>query len=335
MTPTYSLTARAPFRISLAGGGTDLPRHANQFGGQVVGFSINRFVEVSIRASHDARTRVSGLYDEDGAEPSDLRSPYLRAAFEVFPPAGPVTLEVSSEVRPGAGLGGSGAFLNALCAALSAARGNVLTPVELAETTSWIEINRLARKVGKQDHYLSALGGCNLLSIDRDLSAQAAALSLGPKTTRYFADHLLLFDTGIARSASKVLTAQDHNLSQSKATTLSAMKAIADLVAPMLTALRKDRPEVIGPLLQRHWDAKAALSATITTPCISAMIDTAISAGADGVKLIGAGGGGYLLVSTTAGTVCPVRAALQAADFQELAFTFEPAGVTLHPANPA
>ncbi len=318
--------ASAPMRVSLAGGGTDLPSYAERFGGAVISLAIDLRVVVaaSPQGGSDLLSRLGAGtpigHDElmrDQLAPAAIR----RTGSHVG------RLACVSAAPPGSGLGGSGAFLVALVHALRASRPPA--PRAIAEEASAIEMEDVGRSVGKQDHYLAALGGLRALRIDRDGLVTDESVGLGDRLAAYVAERLLLFHTGVRHDAGAILAAQDEQTRRADGATLARLKAIHALVEPMLDAIRGERLEEIGPILSEHWRHKSGLSAAVAPPRVANLHELALRSGADGGKLIGAGGGGCILLSSRPRCQTRLRAAMRAAGATELRFAASPTGTVL------
>lgn len=317
--PAGAVLARAPLRVSLAGGGTDLPSYARRRGGLVVSLAINRYVAVTVfPRAFDGGVHASFEERESASDVDGLRNRFARAVLTRVRPRGGVQLASASDAPSGTGLGGSGAFTVALLHALRHAESP--TPAALAEEAGDVERIDLDRPVGKHDHYMAAFGGLRVLRIAPDLTVQPDPLAAGPAVRRHLREGLLLFYTGLSRDAGQVLTAQDRMTRYGHEQTVTALDAIHALAGDMLDAVARDAAGDIGPLLDAHWSYKVRLSDGVSNGRIDALYKCAREAGSDGGKLLGAGGGGFLLLSCRPGTADDVRAALRAEGLRELTF---------------
>jgi D-glycero-alpha-D-manno-heptose-7-phosphate kinase len=315
--------ARAPMRVSLAGGGTDLPSYATRHGAAVLSVAIDRYVAVTVfPRAFDGAIRASWEEVERVADIDGMRNQFAAAALRRAGIRSAAQFASHTDVPSGTGLGSSGAFTVAL---LHALRGSA-SGVDLAEEASVIEMHDLDRPVGKHDQYIAALGGLRLLHIDRDLRVRPEELALRPDVRGYLERRLLLFYTGFSRDAGQVLTAQDRMTRFGDEGTLSVLDAIGGIVPHMREAVTTGRVDDIGPLLHEHWTAKARLSRGVSTDRIDRLYKAAREAGADGGKLLGAGGGGFLLVSAAAGRTGELRAAMAGQGTTELPFGIDTGG---------
>jgi len=324
--PRAIAIASAPMRVSLAGGGTDLPSYAERFGGTVVSLAIDRRVVVGA-CPRAVGSLVERLGDGSRIGHGELmRDEFTRAAMRRV---GTEVAELGcvSAAPPRSGLGGSGAFLVALVHALRAASPPAAEA--LAEEASTIEMDDLGRVVGKQDHYVAALGGLQTLHIGAAGAVSTEAVRVSDAFAAYVADRLLLFHTGLSHDAGEVLAAQDRQTRRSEASTLARLNAIHALVGPMLDAIRRERLDEIGPILDEHWRNKAGLSDAVAVPRANDLYELATESGADGGKLLGAGGGGFMLLSCRPGRQGELRAAMASAGATELRFALSQSGSTL------
>jgi D-glycero-alpha-D-manno-heptose-7-phosphate kinase len=326
--PTQHVTlAKAPLRLSLAGGGTDLPSYADQFGGLVISLAINRYVCVAVHPrSFDGAVHASWEYTERTPTVEMLQNRFGRASLKRLGVTADLQIASFGDAPSGTGVGGSGAFTVALLHALHLRGGRQPDPVTVAEQASAVEMVDLERPVGKHDHYMAALGGLRLLHIERGGDVVAEELTLSPTLLDYFQERLLLFYTGQSRDAGQVLTAQARRTTAGVDDALRPLHAIRAITDPMLDAIKNDRVDDIGPLLDAHWQAKRQLGDGVTTERVDSLYRRAREHGADGGKLLGAGGGGFVLVSCRPGTQESVRAAMAGAGAAELRFAAETSG---------
>lgn len=320
------VVCKAPLRISLAGGGTDIHSYCSKFGGEVIGFAINRFVITSIYTqSLDGKSRFlcDGQFSINSSD-----SNYTDVVLEKynFNPSG-IYLNTISDVPAGVGLGGSGAYLNSLLSALDMIHSVPLNPCQIADRSSDIEIVDLKRNVGRQDHYISALGGMNLLKFDSDMKTTVKNLVVGDRCKQYFEENLLLFYTGISRSASDILNSSGVKGESCKGNTFEKLHDIRSLVEPMSECIIRDSPTNIGEILHEHWEIKSSIANRISNKLLNKSVSDLMSLGADGCKLVGAGGGGFLLVSSKDRKQSDIRNYMDKLGFKELTFCYEKSGL--------
>ena len=316
-------TALTPLRISLAGGGTDLPEYSEAFGGEVVAMAITPGVRVSMRAA-PGTTSISWR-DGGGPLAGHPRLDALAAELaDEYCPTGAWRLTSVADARAGAGLGSSGAFLVALAACLRP----LDDPAELARIAFGWERTRAGRTVGPQDSFASANGGLSRIRIGRDGDVAVEPAPLHARSRAWINANFLLFDTGGTRDASQVAL---RSLEAGDADRTAALHRIRELTGPFREALATGDVDRFGPLLTSNWQLKTGLGAGISTPRAERLLADCLAAGATGGKLVGAGGGGYVLVSVPPAAVAEVRTAMVRAGAAELPFEISDAGVRREP----
>ena len=305
---------RAPLRVALGGGGTDLPSYYREHGGLVVSTAIDRYVHMTVSARFARRYLLKHLEWEEVDHPSEVRHPILRAALEHHWDGGAVELASVGDAPPGTGLGSSGAYAVCAIKALAALSGRELERSELAEAACHLEIELVGRSIGKQDQYAAAFGGVRAYEFRPDESVGVRELQLSEGVRAALRDEFLLFFTGRARSASDILGAGQAE---------EALHRLKELAGETCAALESDDLDRVAELMQEHWEAKRRRSAGTVTREMEDLREQALRAGARGVISLGAGGGGFLLVYTP--DPGRTRAALQAT---ELPFGLDSEGCT-------
>ncbi|MBI4374881.1 MAG: hypothetical protein HY549_00365 [Elusimicrobia bacterium] len=299
--------ARAPLRLPLAGGGTDLPSYYQRYGGYILAVAIDCQVRVRLRRSK--RT------------PPD---PFLAAAA---PPG--LDIEARSPLPPGSGLGSSGACLVAVRAACRALEGLSPSPAILAEEAWRTEAITLGRPVGKQDHYVSAFGGLLRLDIEPDGSVRTRRLPLSDGWEEEFLAHVRLFDTGIRRSSAPLLEEQRLRVLEQDARVLDSLHRSRQLGFEIEESLRRRDWKGFGLLLARHWELKRARSKSVSSSHIDRCYDLAREVGCWGGKIPGAGGGGYLMLCSPPEKYGAIRRALAQEGLREQPFALDGAGAVV------
>jgi len=290
------IIARSPLRISLGGGGTDLPSYYREHGGFLISAAIDKYVYVTIM-----RPFVPGIFlkysrQEHVEQVDEVQHPIIREALRMFdfkPPQIEITTLV--DIPAGTGLGSSGSFTTALLKALYMHCRRLILPAQLAELACDIEINKLREPVGKQDQYIASLGGVTCLSFNPDDSVNAVPLALTTDALFDLEDNLLLFFTGYSRSASSILKDQDMRSKQSDVDMLANLHYTKDLGLRSKTALEAGRTAEFGALMHDHWEHKKRRSGGMSNPQIDEWYELGRQNGAIGGKLVGAGGGGFLM----------------------------------------
>jgi D-glycero-alpha-D-manno-heptose-7-phosphate kinase len=318
------IVTRAPLRVALGGGGTDLPSHYRRAGGFVVSAAIDKYVHMVTSLAFRPRYVLKHLEDEEADTPEEIRHPILRAALSRHWDGRPLEIASGSDVPPGTGLGSSGAYTVCVLKALELASGRESTPAELAEAASGIEIDVLGRSVGKQDQYAAAYGGLRAYTFNRDDSVDVRPLELSEEVRTAVRDEFLLFYTGKERSASDVLS---HQVSRTLAGDQEVERNLArteQLARETCAALEAGELERLGVLMDDQWEVKRARAPGAVPEEIEQLRRRAKEAGALGVTLVGAGGGGFLLVHTP--TPTETRRAMDEAGAPELPFDVDDAG---------
>ena len=317
-------SVRAPLRIALGGGGTDLPSHYRRHGGFVVSAAIDRHVRMRVAVADGELWVLDHLEREEVADPAQIRHPILRAAVARHGRTRPLELTSSGDVEPGTGLGSSGAYTVAAVKALAAIGGHDLEPADLADAAYRIEIEDLDRTVGKQDQYAAAHGGLNALTFKRDESVGVERLAPGPELRTALRERFLLFFTGGSRSAADVLAEQVQRTLEGDGALQRNLAATADVAREVRSAVIDDDVDRFAELMDRQWELKRERLAHLPMGRIEELRALALSSGARGAMLMGAGGGGYLLVYASEPE--HVRAALGAAGAPELRFDLDELG---------
>ena len=319
------LSVRAPLRISLGGGGTDLPSWYRSHGGFVLSAAIDRYVRVRVSPASGPRFRLEHLYLEEVEDPAEVEHPILRAALARHWNGRPLDLVSISEVPPGTGLGSSGAYTVCSIKALDVASGRDPSAVELAEAACDVELGDLGRTVGKQDQYAAAHGGVNAFTFGQDGRVDVRRLALGPTTRAAFDERFLLFGTGgEQRSAADMLATQVERTLAGDDELRRNLAGAEELARSACAALEADEPDRLGELMNDQWALKRERLAGVPMDRVEVLREAALEAGAVGAMLVGAGGGGYLLVC--AADPEAVRAALTEAGAPELTFGLDEHG---------
>ena len=319
-----AVSVRAPLRVSLGGGGTDLPSHYRSNGGFVVSATIDRYIRMRVSSASGPRFRLEHLETEEVAEPSEIRHPILRAALARHWGNGPLDLVSVGDVAPGTGLGSSGAYTVCAVKALEMAAGNDPGPVAVAEAACEIELGDLGRTVGKQDQYAAAHGGLNAFAFARDGSVEVERLTPGPATRAALAERFLLFGAGGGRSAADILAAQVERTIAGDGDLKRNLARTEELARDAWAALGADRPDGLAELMNEQWDLKRERLPGVDMASVEELRERALAGGATGATLVGAGGGGFLLAY--APDPDGLRAALDADGIAELRFGLEERG---------
>jgi D-glycero-alpha-D-manno-heptose-7-phosphate kinase len=292
------IITQTPLRIGLLGGGTDLPSYYGNHGGRVLNCALDKYVYVIVKQRFDDDIYVNYSKKEIVSRIEDLEHELVREAMLMTGVARGVEITTLADIpSSGSGLGSSSAVTVGLLHALFAYQGHQASAAELAEAACEIEIERCGKPIGKQDQYIAAFGGIRDLHFGPGTDVVASEIALEAAQWRRLQEQIMLFYTGITRSATPILAEQNANV----ATTQPQLDLLRDLAEFAAERLRSGDVDAIGPLVRESWEAKRKLASGVSNGEIDAAVSRALDAGASGVKLTGAGGGGFLLV------ICPVE----------------------------
>jgi D-glycero-alpha-D-manno-heptose-7-phosphate kinase len=316
------IITRSPLRVSLGGGGTDLPSYYREYGGFLVAAAIDKYVYITLHQTFVADLIVKYSKLERVADASQLEHPIIREAFKYVGMSGQ-SLELTSmaDIPAGTGLGSSGSFTTALLKALHTSQKNLVFPADLAEEACAIEIDRLGEPIGKQDQYIAAIGGITAFTFNPNGRVESRPVRLAEETLYNLEDNLLLFFTGYSRSASSILKDQKVRSEKNDQAMLDNLHFTKDLGYQSLAALETGNLGEFARLMDVHWQRKKARSSGMSNDRINEWYDYALAHGALGGKIIGAGGGGFLMFY--AGDKAQLRHAMREKGLQEVRFRFD------------
>jgi len=316
------IITRSPLRISLGGGGTDLPSYYRSHGGFLIAAAIDRYVYITLHQTFQPGLILKYSKLEQVSRVEDVQHPIVREALAVAGIEQPF-LEITSmaDIPAGTGLGSSGSFTTALLKALHAYKKNIVHPQALAEQACQIEIDRLGEPIGKQDQYIAAYGGITCFEFFADDHVEAYPLKITPETLYNLEDNLLLFFTGYSRSASSILADQDKKSRQSDREMIENLHFVKDLGHQSKAALERGDLPQFGELMNVHWQHKKRRSGNMSNGEIDRWYQLALQNGAVGGKLIGAGGGGFLMFYAADKT--RLRHVMTAQGLREVRFRFD------------
>jgi D-glycero-alpha-D-manno-heptose-7-phosphate kinase len=312
---------RAPLRISLGGGGTDLPSYYEEHGGYLLSGAIDKYIYMLTHTVFQQRYRMKYSETEEVDEPKDIKHPILRETLLRHWRGNPLEIASVADVPAGTGMGSSGAFTVGLIKALALAKRMSITPGDLAEAACAIEIDVLKEPVGKQDQYVSAHGGICAYTFNADGTVAVEPLELEESTLRRLRHNLLLFYTGEARSASTILGDQVKRTAESDPEMVENLHRTKEMGHTSRDLLEAGDLESYAELMHEHWENKRRRSPGMSGDRIDTLYTLARRSGCLGGKLVGAGGGGFLLVYAQRPE--DTRQAMAAAGASELPFDFE------------
>ncbi len=316
------IITRSPLRISLGGGGTDLPSYYEEYSGFLIAAAIDKYVYITLHRTFVQELIIKYSKMERVKTVEEVEHPIIREALKVVGVSAPF-LEVSSlaDIPAGTGLGSSGSFTTALLKALHAWKMNLVHPAALAEQACDIEINRLGEPVGKQDQYIAAYGGITCFTFMPDGRVDAWPLKIDQETLYNLEDNLLLFFTGYSRAAATILKEQKQKSLASEKAMIENLHFVKDLGKQSQRALEAGNLEEFARLMDVHWQRKKERSNDMSNQQINEWYDHAMASGALGGKLIGAGGGGFLMFYAADKT--KLRRAMREKGLTEVRFRFD------------
>ncbi len=318
------IITRTPFRVSFFGGGSDLSAFYRRSPGAVLSTSINRYMYLSAHPYFDMKSiHIKYSTAELAPTVADIRHPIVRRVLERAGILGGIEITSTADVPAGTGLGSSSAFTVGLVNLIYAYQGKVVSPARLGREASQIEIEDLGAPIGKQDQYASAYGGLNFIRFFPDESVDVSPLVISRASREALQTSLLMFYTGEQRSASTVLTDQRKAL-LTETEKFKSMQAMVEMAHAAKILLEAGDIPAFGSLLHDAWAIKRTLTKGISSAGIDEMYDKAREAGAWGGKLLGAGGGGFLLLAAPVAAHAGIREAL--GNRQELALRLDHGG---------
>jgi D-glycero-alpha-D-manno-heptose-7-phosphate kinase len=316
------IISRSPLRISLGGGGTDLPSYYNEHKGFVIAAAIDKYIYINIHRRFVGGYLLKYSRLEEAATVDDIEHPIIRECLRYVGDL-PRNLEISSmaDIPAGAGLGSSGSFTTALLKALHSYRKSLIHPQQLAEDACHIELDILEEPIGKQDQYIAAYGGITCFEFSKGESVKTYPLRVSEETLFNLEDNLLLFFTGYSRSASAILKEQNQRSKQRDGLMIDNLDFVKELGYRSKDALESGDLIQFGRVMDTHWQNKKKRSENMSNEDINRWYDTAMQNGAVGGKLIGAGGGGFLMFYAV--DKVRLRHAMRELGLREVRFRFD------------
>ncbi len=316
------IITRSPLRISLGGGGTDLPSYYHRHSGFLIAAAIDKYVYITLHQTFAQELILKYSKLEHVHDIGEVQHPIIREALRLVD-VKELHLEIASmaDIPAGTGLGSSGSFTTALLKALHTYKKNLIHPRELAEQACHIEIDRLGEPIGKQDQYIAAYGGLTCFQFLPNNHVEAWPLKINTETLYNLEDNLLLFFTGYSRAASSILQEQDTKSKQREQGMVDNLHFVKELGYQSMEALEEGNLERFAELMNVHWDHKKQRSGGMSNGEIDRWYELARENGALGGKLIGAGGGGFLMFY--AGDKTRLRRAMAQTGLREVRFRFD------------
>ena len=316
------IIVRSPLRITLGGGGTDLASYYRDHEGFLLAATINKYVYVNVLRPFTEGVYLKYSQLEHVKSIFDVKHPIIREALYLLDFKTPqIEITTVADIPAGTGLGSSGSFTTGLLKALYAHRRRHIHQEELAELACHIEIDRLGEPIGKQDQYAAAIGGVTCFTFHKDDKVTAVPLNISMDTMFDLEDNLLLFFTGFSRSASGILKDQKERTQKSDSEMLANLHFVKELGYLSKKALEDGDTKLFGELMQEHWEHKKRRSGGMSNLQIDEWYELGMKNGALGGKLVGAGGGGFLMFMASDRT--QLRRAMGQAGLEEVRFKFD------------
>ena len=317
------IITRTPFRITLGGGGTDLPSFYREHGGFILAAAVDKYMFLNVNSPIvDDKIRVRYSTSEIVDHTEQIQHTLAREALRYFGVINGLEVVSIADVPSGTGLGSSSSYLVGLLNALHTLFQDQATPEKLAEEACHIELDILKKPIGKQDQYLAAFGSLTTLEIDRDGEVSATRLHLDSDLLETLEHNILMFYTNEMRDATLILKSQDAAARNHDKLVMGSLREIKDIGVEIYRAITRGDLRCFGELLDAHWQSKKCLSTAITNPRIDAWYELAKRNGAIGGKISGAGGGGFLMLYCEERKT-QLREAMRAAGLRELHFRFD------------
>lgn len=321
------ILARAPLRIALGGGGTDLPSYYCEHGGFVLSAAIDKYVYVCVnRPASDDLIRLKYSRSEEVEDVSEIHHDLVRPALEALQITKNIEIASMADVPAGTGLGSSSTYLVALLAALHELTRRRVSARELAELAVHLEMEVAGHACGKQDQYVASFGGVSCLEIATDGAVDLSPAPISVSTLEELESRLMLVFTGLSRQADIILEEQRRDSESGNEAVLESLHATKDLARRIHAALRDGRLDDFGLLMHEHWETKKRRSIRISDGTVDRWYELARGAGVLGGKVVGAGGGGFLMLYCPDGSKRAVRNVLATAGLREMPFGFDHEG---------
>ena len=318
------ILARAPLRISLGGGGTDLPSYYAEHGGFVLSAAIDKYVYIYVnRPAADELLRIKYSKYEQVASVDEIQHDLVRPALKLLGLDGALEIVSMADVPDGTGLGSSGSYLVALLTALYEFKRERVSAQTMADLAVHIEADLAAHPVGKQDHYIAAFGGITCFDIGRGGDVKVTSLKLSVGDGEELQRSILLFFTGLQRSSRDILQRQKDDTLRADRTVVESLHRTKELGLRIKDALQEGELDTFGRLMDEHWRIKKQRAAQISDDRIDRWYALARQRGALGGKVIGAGGGGFLMLYCPGPAKAAVREALAGQGLKEMPFRFD------------
>ncbi len=315
------IITRSPLRVSLGGGGTDLPSYYEEHGGFLIAAAIDKYVYINIHRRFVEGFLLKYSQLEETVSIEDIKHPIIRESLRHVGVSSNIEITSMADIPAGTGLGSSGSFTTALLKALHCYNKGLIGPQELADEACYIELDRLGEPIGKQDQFIAAFGGLTCFEFTKGAPVKAYPIKISDETLYNLEDNLLLFFTGYSRSASAILREQDQKSKEHDQSMIDNLHFVKDLGYQSREALESGNLVEFGRLMDVHWQHKKKRSGGMSNSDIDTWYQLAMNNGAIGGKVIGAGGGGFLMFYAADKT--RLRHTMREAGLREVRFRFD------------
>ena len=317
------IISRAPVRITLGGGGTDLQSYYSRYGGFLIAAAIEKYVFISANKRFYDSIRLSYSRTEIIDDISQIKHRIFKKALELIGIEGGIELVSIADVPANCGLGTSSSFTVSLLNALHAYKREFITQKQLAKEACYIEIDMLGEPIGKQDQYIAAFGGITCLTFEKNGEVVVEPLRISGETLDQLESNLMLFYTGIERSASAILSEQDEKSLENDLDVISNLHRIKEIGLETRRALEKGDVNQLGELFHAHWETKRKRSQKMSDPFIDECYEVACKNGALGGKIMGAGGGGFFVFFCNNSNKSKLSEAMKRIELKPMRFRFD------------
>ncbi len=319
------IIVRSPLRISIAGGGTDIPSYYKLNESYFISAAINKYIYISITQPFEKGIYLKYSRSETVRNPNLIKHKIFKEVLRKEKYLKQIEITTLTDIPAKTGLGSSGSFTTGLIKAIHSYKKKFIDKIDLAEQACDIEINKLKQPSGKQDQYISVYGGISEFSINKAGTVKPKSINLKDEIIEKLEDNLLLYFTGFSRNSSKILNQQNRDTLSNNKNIIENLDFVKELAVEVRKSLTKGDLKNFGYLMNEHWKYKISRSKNMSNKIINNFYDYALSNGAIGGKIVGAGGGGFLLFYTD--TPSKLRSALKKTKLKEVRFKFDFEGV--------
>ena len=318
------INIRSPFRLPLGGGGTDLPNYYKKYGGYLLTAAIDKYMYLAInRPALVDKIMVRYSQTETVNKAEELKHDIARNVLLELNYKGPIHINSMADISSGTGLGSSSAYAVGLIKGILSLQHKYIDNREIAELACKVEIDLCGKPIGKQDQYASAIGGINVLEINQAGVVKVSPLSIDDETVHELESRLLMFYTNIQRDANDILGEQSEKAKVDESVAIQSMHRIKEIGREIKLALENDNVTSFGKLMNEHWLEKKKISAKMSTSNIDKWYETGLANGAIGGKIMGAGGGGFLVFCCETGKRKALRCAMEKEGLKFMDFKFD------------